>query len=70
MELSILELFINASLVVKTVIVILILASILSWMIIFERWLYVKKINQEFLVFDSRFWSDDGLEALLAASKE
>ena len=30
----------------------------------------VKKINQEFLVFDSRFWSDDGLEALLAASKE
>ena len=70
MELSILELFINASLVVKTVIVILILASIVSWMIIFERWLYVKKINQEFLVFDCRFWSDDGLEALLAASKE
>ena len=42
MDLSILELFLNASIVVKSVIVILILASIVSWMIIFERWIYIK----------------------------
>ena len=70
MELSILELFLNASLVVKSVIVILVLASILSWMVIFERWLYIGKVNQEFLNFENSFWSDTGLEMLLKASQE
>jgi len=70
MELSILELFLNASIVVKSVIILLLLASIISWMIIFERWLYINKVSQEFLAFESRFWSDSGLEALLAESQE
>ena len=70
MDLSILELFLNASIVVKSVIVILILASIVSWMIIFERWIYIKKVNQEFFDFETRFWSDSGLEALLLTSQE
>ena len=70
MDLSILELFLNASIVVQSVIVILILASIVSWMIIFERWIYIKKVNQEFFVFETRFWSDSGLEALLLTSQE
>ena len=70
MELSIIELFLNASLVVKTVIIILILASIVSWMIIFERWLYIKKISQELLDFEIRFWSDAGLQALLSSSQQ
>jgi len=70
MDLSILELFLNASIVVKSVIVILILASLVSWMIIFERWIYIKKVNQEFFNFESRFWSDSGLEALLLTSQE
>ena len=70
MELSILELFLNASIVVKSVIILLLLASIISWMIIFERWLYINKVSQEFLTFESRFWSDSGLEALLAESQE
>ena len=70
MELSILELFLNASVVVKTVIIILILASIVSWMIIFERWLYIKKISQELLDFEISFWSDAGLDALLSSSQE
>ena len=70
MDLSILELFLNASIVVKSVIVILILASIVSWMIIFERWIYIKKVNQDFFDFETRFWSDSGLEALLLTSQE
>ena len=70
MDLSILELFLNASIVVKSVIVILILASIVSWMIIFERWIYIKKVNQEFFDFETSFWSDSGLEALLLTSQE
>ena len=70
MDLSILELFLNASIVVQSVIAILILASIVSWMIIFERWIYIKKVNQEFFDFETRFWSDSGLEALLLTSQE
>ena len=70
MELSILELFLNASIVVKSVIILLLLASIISWMVIFERWLYINKVSQEFLAFESRFGSDSGLEALLAESQE
>ena len=70
MELSILELFLNASFVVKSVIIILILASIISWMIIFERWLYIRRITHEFLEFEANFWSDCGLEALLESSQE
>ena len=70
MDLSILELFLNASIVVQSVIVILILASIISWMIIFERWIYIKKVNQKFFDFETRFWSDSGLEALLLTSQE
>ena len=70
MDLSIFELFLNASIVVKSVIVILILASLVSWMIIFERWVYIKKVNQEFFNFETRFWSDSGLEALLLTSQE
>ena len=70
MELSTLELFLNASIVVKSVIILLLLASIISWMVIFERWLYINKVSQEFLAFESRFWSDSGLEALLAESQE
>lgn len=70
MELSILELFLNASIVVKSVIILLLLASIISWMVIFERWLYINKVSQEFLAFESRFWSESGLEALLAESQE
>ena len=60
----------SASIVVKSVIILLLLASIISWMVIFERWLYINKVSQEFLAFESRFWSDSGLEALLAESQE
>ena len=70
MELSILELFLNASIVVKSVIIILILASVISWMIIFERWIYIKRVRQEFEEFESAFWSGAGVEKLLESSQE
>ena len=70
MELSILELFLNASIVVKSVIIILILASVISWMIIFERWIYIKRVRQEFEEFESAFWSGAGVETLLESSQE
>ena len=62
---SILDLFFDASFVVQFVIVILLLASIVSWMIIFERWIFMNKSKEEFARFESLFWSDLGLDSLL-----
>ena len=70
MELSIIELFLNASLVVKSVIIILIAASIFSWMRIFERWVYLNKSKDEILIFEENFWSDIGVETLLEKSQQ
>ncbi len=70
MELSIIELFLNASLVVKSVIIILIAASIFSWMLIFERWVYLNKSKEEILIFEENFWSEIGVETLLDKSQQ
>tara|TARA_B110001454_G_scaffold217912_1_gene244391 strand:+ start:1133 stop:1801 length:669 start_codon:yes stop_codon:yes gene_type:complete len=65
MDTSILTLFLNASFVVKAVIVLLIAASVLSWMIIFERWIFISKSKDNLASFEGLFWSDLGVEALL-----
>jgi biopolymer transport protein TolQ len=65
MDASILTLFLNASFVVKSVIIILIAASIISWMIIFERWIFISRSKDNLSSFEDLFWSDLGVEALL-----
>ena len=62
---SILDLFLEASFVVQFVIFILLVASIISWMIIFERWIFINKSKEELARFESQFWSDLGLDSLL-----
>jgi len=64
MSYSIIDLFINASLVVQLVIFLLLLASIFSWMVIFERWIFLNKSKEELVKFEDLFWSDVGLEAV------
>ena len=56
-EISVLNLFLQAGLVVKIVMLLLFIASVLSWIIIVERYNFFKKIknvNDDFL---KRFWS-------------
>ena len=65
MDTSILTLFLNASFIVQSVIVVLIIASILSWMIIFERWIFISKSKDNFSSFEDLFWSDLGVEGIL-----
>lgn len=65
MDTSILTLFLNASFVVQSVIVLLIIASILSWMIIFERWIFISKSKDNLSSFEDLFWSDLGVEGIL-----
>ena len=63
-EISVLNLFLEAGPVVKSVMLILLLTSILTWIVIIERYNFykkIKKINSDFL---SRFWSGKDLHSL------
>ena len=64
MSYSVIDLFLNASFIVQFVIILLLLASVSSWMIIFERWIYLTRSKDELLIFEDKFWSETGLEAI------
>lgn len=63
-EVSAIELFFQAGIVVKSVMIILILASILSWIIIFERYIFFRKANENRFIFEDKFWSGTDLNNL------
>lgn len=59
-------LFLQADIVVKAVMIGLLLASIWSWAIIFERSRRLKQINGEAEAFEQRFWKAKTLDELQA----
>ena len=65
-QLSIFELIANASLLVQAVIVLLALASITSWMMIFQRWFFLRRVQREVDDFEDHFWSGVDLRELYA----
>ena len=54
-DFSLLSLFLRADVVVKSVIIILIAASIYSWALIFDKYRLFKKINSSILDFENKF---------------
>ncbi|RAU18473.1 protein TolQ [Nitrincola tibetensis] len=56
-KLSIWGLILEASLVVQLVMLVLVLASFLSWIMIFERRSYIRNAKRSMQEFDERFWS-------------
>ncbi|MEM7100692.1 MAG: protein TolQ [Pseudomonadota bacterium] len=56
-QISIYELIANASLLVQAVMAMLVLASIISWMMIFQRWLFLSRALREIDSFEDHFWS-------------
>jgi biopolymer transport protein TolQ len=63
-ELSILDLVLHASLVVQLVLLTLVLASIVSWTMIFDRAWTLKRAHRAADAFEQRFWSGGDLSAL------
>jgi biopolymer transport protein TolQ len=63
-ELSLLDLVLNASFVVQLVLVVLVLASLVSWTMIFDRSSVLKKARRAADDFERRFWSGGDLSAL------
>ncbi len=56
-QLSIYELIANASLLVQGVMGLLVLASVASWMMIFQRWFFLRRAQAEMESFEDHFWS-------------
>ena len=66
-DISVIDLFLDAGFVVKSVMVILLIASTVSWIIIFERFFFFKRINATQILFEEQFWSGTDLEKLFDA---
>ena len=63
-EMSIIGLMLNASFVVQLVMLMLIAASVLSWVIIFQRGRLLSATRQQMQAFEDRFWSGVDLSQL------
>ena len=62
-DFSITTLFLRADIIVKSVIIILIVSSIYSWAIIFEKIKLFKKINLSSQDFENKFWKSKSAES-------
>ena len=62
-DFSLLQLFLRADFVVKSVIIILIAASIYSWALIFEKYRLFKKIEKSTDSFEEKFWKSRSAES-------
>ena len=63
-DLSLVSLFVQADIVVKLVMLLLLAASIWVWAIVFEKVTALRRVNRLATVFEERFWSGGSLEDL------
>ena len=62
-DFSILNLFLRADIIVKSVMILLVASSIYSWAIIIEKYRLFKKINQSSEEFENKFWKSKSAES-------
>jgi biopolymer transport protein TolQ len=63
-DLSLVSLFLQADIVVKLVMFLLLLASVWVWAIVFDKLVALRRVNREADSFEDRFWSGGSLEDL------
>ena len=63
-SLSVWGLFLEASIVVKLVIIGLLAASVWVWAIVFDKWSTLRRANRQADAFEDRFWSGGSLDEL------
>ena len=69
-QLSLLELVVNASLTVQAVMLLLVLASMFSWYMIVNRFIYFRNARDEMYRFEEQFWSGIDLSQLYREGNE
>lgn len=65
-ELSIVHLILHAGTIVQSVLVLLILLSVMSWAIIFNKWRRYRKVRHDAETFAQAFWSGSDMDTILA----
>jgi biopolymer transport protein TolQ len=63
-DLDIWTLILNASIVVKVVMLLLMAVSFMSWMFIFQKWFSIRRAAAQTDKFEREFWSGNDLNAL------
>ena len=63
-DLEIWTLIVNASIVVKVVMLLLLAVSFMSWMFIFQKWFSIRRAGQKTEQFEREFWGGRDLNAL------
>ena len=63
-DFSVIDLFLQASLIVQLVMILLLMVSIISWIVIFERHFNLSRIKQANKEFEKEFWSGKDLNEL------
>ena len=66
-DLSLLGLFLQADWIVKSVMLLLLAASVWVWAIVFEKVVSLRKANRAAAAFEDRFWSGGSLDELYEA---
>ena len=61
-DFTLIQLFLRADFIVKSVIIILIAASVYSWALIFEKYKLFKKIEKSTSSFEEKFWKSRSAE--------
>lgn len=67
---NIIDLFLNASLVVQCIMLLLLAFSVMSWAIIFQRSRVLGQAKKQITLFDDQFWSADDLNSLYVNSQK
>ncbi len=63
-DLSLITLFVQADIVVKLVMILLLFASIWVWAVVFDKIVALRRVNRAAAAFEDRFWSGGSLEDL------
>jgi biopolymer transport protein TolQ len=63
-DLDILTLILNASIVVKAVMLLLLVVSFMSWMFIFQKWFAIRRADRKTDEFEKEFWSGKDMVSL------
>ena len=69
-DLSIVHLFLNASIVVKAVVILLLLISVMSWAVIFSKLFSLKRTSNLNEGFEREFWSGKALSELFQTAAQ
>ena len=63
-DFSVIDLFLQASVIVQLVMILLLAVSIISWIVIFERYFNLNRIKEANKAFEKEFWSGKDLNEL------